>query len=167
MNFTEAIKTCFKKYATFSGRARRSEFWYWVLFRTLLGIVFNFFIRTLFPSHLQTEDMARCFTEGEPLPTNVSIELGFSFAMALVLLLPGLAVAVRRLHDTGKSGWHVLSWYVFSILLFSFATFKLLLPMIIFALISFIYGIILLVWFCKNSQAVENKYGPNPKELES
>lgn len=188
MNFTEAIKTCFNKYATFSGRARRSEFWYWVLFRILLGIVLSIFTGTLFSSH--PEDITRWILEGEPLPTNVYIEWGISCSISLVFLLPDLAVSVRRLHDIGKRGWPFLLWYVFGMLLFWFFLFALAnyfplnanLPMdknppilllimsivmFVYFLISMIYGIVLLVWFCKNSQAGENKYGPNPKELKS
>ncbi|MDR1680030.1 MAG: DUF805 domain-containing protein [Prevotellaceae bacterium] len=59
----------------------------------------------------------------------------------LAVFIPGLAVEVRRLHDIGKSGWNLL-----------------------LALIPLVGAIILLVWFCKDSQPGENKWGKNPKE---
>lgn len=75
MNFGSAVKTCFSKYADFSGRASRSEFWWFMLF-AVLGYVatslIHGWIYTLF---------------------------------ALGILIPSLAVGARRLHDTGRSGW--------------------------------------------------------------
>ena len=87
MNFGQSVSSCFSNYATFSGRATRSEYWYWCLFLFVGGIgatVADFFI---------TGDM-------EIQPIN-SI---FTLATAL----PGIAVSVRRLHDVNKSGWWLL-----------------------------------------------------------
>lgn len=78
-NYQQAIITCFKKFADFKGRARRSEFWYFELFCVLISLVFSFFI---------SEDMA-------------------TIAM-LVTLIPNIAVSVRRLHDIDRSGWWML-----------------------------------------------------------
>jgi uncharacterized membrane protein YhaH (DUF805 family) len=75
MNFGQAVSTCLKKYADFSGRAPRSELWWFFLFQILVLIVAGFL--------------------GE-------IVYG---VVALGLLLPSLAVGARRLHDIGKSGW--------------------------------------------------------------
>lgn len=75
MNFGQAISTCFSKYATFSGRASRPEFWWFFLFQILVSIVASMF--------------------GDVVNGLVS----------LALLLPALAVGARRLHDIGKSGW--------------------------------------------------------------
>jgi uncharacterized membrane protein YhaH (DUF805 family) len=82
MDFTQAIKTCLSKYATFSGRASRPEFWWFVLFTILAS--------------------AAASLIGERLEGLVS----------LALLLPSLAVGARRLHDIGKSGWFQLLWLV-------------------------------------------------------
>ena len=87
MGFKEAVQSCLSQYATFSGRARRSEYWYFSLFNALLGFVIGV-IGSLFL--------------GETL-TNVLTAL-----VTLALLAPGLAVSVRRLHDIGKSGWALL-----------------------------------------------------------
>ena len=75
MNFGQAISTCFAKYATFSGRASRAEFWWFFLFQILVSIVASML--------------------GDVVAGLVS----------LALLLPALAVGARRLHDIGKSGW--------------------------------------------------------------
>ena len=108
MNFFTAIKTCFGKYATFEGRARRSEYWWWAVFSFLVGLL-------------------------GMIPV-----LGWILAVAI--FLPGLAVAVRRLHDTGRSGW----WYLL-------------------VLLPLLGAIILIVFFVQDSKPGDNQYGPNPK----
>ena len=75
MNFVEAITTCLGKYATFAGRATRPEFWWFFLFQILLALAGMFISETV------------------------------GNLVSLALLLPGLAVGSRRLHDIGKSGW--------------------------------------------------------------
>jgi uncharacterized membrane protein YhaH (DUF805 family) len=73
MTFFDSIKTCFSKYATFTGRASRSEFWWWVLFTILLSAAFGMISETL------------------------------GGLASLATLLPSLAVGARRLHDTDRS----------------------------------------------------------------
>ena len=90
MSFADAVRSVFSKYATFSGRARRSEFWYFVLFTFLVGIVTG-----IVDSILGTDYDG---TSGGLVNT-----LG-----SLALLLPSVAVAVRRLHDIDRSGWWIL-----------------------------------------------------------
>lgn len=83
MTFGQSISTCFRKYVTFSGRASRSEFWWWYLFAFLLGVVGQL----------------------------ISKLVGVSFIPAIIslaLLLPNLAVSVRRYHDSNHSGWWIL-----------------------------------------------------------
>lgn len=123
MDFMTAVRTCFSKYVDFSGRARRSEFWYWALFYVLVGIVTGLIDRAL----------------GTTFGVNDSYGLlGTLFGLAV--LLPGLAVAARRLHDTGRSGlWLLL------------------------IIIVFFGWIVLLVFYVLDSEAGANKYGPNPK----
>ncbi|MFE6967715.1 DUF805 domain-containing protein [Isoptericola sp. NPDC057653] len=84
MSFQDAIKTVFSQYATFTGRARRSEFWYFYLFSVLVNIITNFLDRALF--------------DGTAVLNSIA---------ALALLLPSLAVGARRLHDTDKSGFRL------------------------------------------------------------
>ncbi len=112
-----------KQYADFSGRARRKEFWMFVLF----NIIFAFVAMLL-------DRMFGVAFEG--------IGYGpFYILYALAVLIPGLAVEVRRLHDIGKSGW----W-------------------IFIALIPLVGAIWLLVLLVTDSQPGDNAYGPNPKE---
>ena len=89
MGFKDAISYCFRNYVGFSGRAARSEYWYWVLFVLLLQIVAWLIDMTLFGFNT---------TGVNPIGVIVS----------LATLLPGLAVSVRRLHDIDRLGWWVL-----------------------------------------------------------
>ena len=82
MNFPDAAVGCFQKYVTFSGRASRSEYWYWVLF-TFLSVLGLAVVATAVP---KLGDILM------PL-------------FQLATFLPGLSVLVRRLHDVNKSGW--------------------------------------------------------------
>ncbi len=75
MNFQTSIKTCFTKYADFTGRATRSEYWWFCLFATIVNIIASMISPVL------------------------------SGILALALLLPSIAVMVRRLHDDNISGW--------------------------------------------------------------
>lgn len=83
MTFGQSISTCFSKYAVFSGRASRSEYWWFFLF--------NFLVSTV----------------AEMLDGAVEAPV-FSIIVSLGLLLPGIAVAVRRCHDSNHSGWWVI-----------------------------------------------------------
>ena len=91
MNFGQSISTCMSKYAKFSGRASRSEFWWFYLFWVLMywvvqivGTAISFFVNPIVGS----------WTPGL-----------LTLVMVLALTLPWLAVSSRRLHDIGKSGW--------------------------------------------------------------
>lgn len=115
-------KVVLENYANFSGRARRSEYWYYTLMNLIFVIIAMILDKVLGINF-------------DPLP------YGPIYALyALAVLVPGLAVAVRRLHDVGKSGWFML-----------------------IALVPLIGGIWLLVLFCTDSEAGDNQYGPNPK----
>jgi uncharacterized membrane protein YhaH (DUF805 family) len=113
-----------KQYANFSGRARRKEYWMFVLFNIFFCIC------------AMILDNILGLTVGK-LPYGV-----FYYLYALIVLIPGLAVAVRRLHDVGKSGW-----------------------MILIALIPIIGAIWLFVLMATNGNPSENQYGLNPKEV--
>jgi uncharacterized membrane protein YhaH (DUF805 family) len=91
MNFVEAISSCFRNYANFSGRAVRSEYWYWYLFVAIVLIVLGAIDEGLYPG-----------------PVNIGPFSYVYVAVALALILPGLAVSVRRLHDIDRTGWWVL-----------------------------------------------------------
>lgn len=109
---------CWKKFADFSGRARRQEYWMFVLFNFLVSVAVG-------------------IVDGI-LGTGGS--LGGLYSLAV--LVPSLAVAARRLHDTDRSGWWML-----------------------IALIPLVGWIILLVFLCSDSKPGENRFGANPKGM--
>jgi uncharacterized membrane protein YhaH (DUF805 family) len=92
MDIQTAVRTVLGKYATFTGRASRSEYWWWFL----AMLLFNLFLRVIDGAVFGVE--AFDGQTGGPL----------AMVAALALLLPNLAVAVRRLHDTDRSGWWIL-----------------------------------------------------------
>jgi uncharacterized membrane protein YhaH (DUF805 family) len=116
MNFGDAVRSCLQNYATFSGRARRSEFWFFMLFNLLVQVVAG-------------------------VVDSMILGVGAIGAIAtLGLFLPNLAVAVRRLHDTGRSGW-----------------------LILVGLIPLIGWILLLVWYCSQGDSGPNRFGDDPR----
>lgn len=126
MGFGQAVSTVFGKYATFSGRARRSEYWWWILFTVLLGIIAN-----VGDTLLKTNTI-----EGAG-----GVKFGWIYVVvAVVLVIPTIAVTFRRLHDTGRSGW----WWLLSF-------------------VCFIGAVILLIFCLSDSKPGDNEYGPNPK----
>ena len=136
MNFIQSISTCMRKYVTFSGRATRSEFWWFYLFTVLVNLVASSQASSFVPTLLDGQDM----TENESSYfLNNFFFLYLSTITSLILLLPSLAVAVRRLHDVGRSGWWILIAFT-------------------------VIGIIpLLIWYVTDTKDEENIYGPNPK----
>ena len=112
IGFQEAITRGFQGYVDFAGRATRSEYWWWFLFAVLVDVVFAVVGRGIGLSFLQ-------------------------FLVSLALFLPGLAVAIRRLHDTDRSGWWILIGFV---------------PIAGF--------IVLIIFFTQVSNPGANKYGP-------
>ena len=124
MNLISAIKTVFSKYTDFGGRACRSEFWYWLLGVVLLSIVLRIIEGAVLAPALGFEAFAP--ESGQPL----------NLIMSLLIFLPTLAVAVRRLHDIGRSGWWVL-----------------------LQVVPIIGGLILLWWYVQPGETGPNKYG--------
>jgi len=114
-----------KKYAVFDGRARRKEYWYFVLFNAIIGFVLSLI-----------EGLAGIAPE-----IDYSV---LSLIYSLAVLLPGIGVSIRRLHDTGRSGW----W-------------------LFIGLIPFIGAIIIFIFTVTDSQEGTNQYGPSPKITDS
>lgn len=119
VSFSQAVRMAFDSYCRFQGRSSRSEYWWWVLFVAILSFCIGI----------------------------IEAILGFSMTavqttsgiLSLVLLLPGLGLSVRRLHDIGKSGWWVLLGFI-----------------------PVVGAIVLIIWFAQNSQMQDNQYGPVP-----
>lgn len=125
MTFQEALNSVFSNYANFSGRARRSEYWYFTLFNIIVSMVLSALMR---------------LTAGSAMFNLFRI---IEVVYSLAVIIPGLAVSWRRLHDTGRSG----AWYLL-------------------ILVPIVGAIVLLVWFCKDSQPGVNEYGPCPKDID-
>lgn len=131
MTFVEAIKTGLSKYVTWKGRASRSEFWFFILFAFICAIVASIIDGIL----------GTTFKTVNPM-TGLQQNAGYGYVyiiVALALFLPNISVMVRRLHDTGRSGW----WYWI-------------------ALIPLVGVILLIVWFATKGTTGSNEYGEDP-----
>ena len=117
MTFSEAISSGFRNYVSFSGRASRSEFWYWILFNVLVSIALSIIDLVL-------------------VSGNATV---LSSIWSLATFLPSLAVGIRRLHDTDRSGW----WWLISF-------------------IPLIGIIVLIVFWCSAGTPGSNRFGPDP-----
>ncbi|TFV46844.1 DUF805 domain-containing protein [Blastococcus sp. TF02A-35] len=115
MPLPDAVRSVLTQYAGFSGRARRSEYWWFALFSFGVSV----------------------------LASAIDAMIGASVVSLIVslgLLIPSLAVGVRRLHDTNRSGWWLL-----------------------IALVPLVGAIVLIVFFCTDSERGPNQWGPSPK----
>lgn len=112
-----------KKYAVFAGRARRKEFWFFMLFNTLITVALA---------------MIDLWTGTYDEDVGLGLLSGL---YAVAMIVPSIAVTVRRLHDTDRSGW----WYL---LLF----------------IPVIGALVILVFMLLDGTPGSNRFGPNPKE---
>ncbi|CUH43532.1 DUF805 domain-containing protein [Ruegeria atlantica] len=178
MTFSDAIRTCFSKFFTFSGRASRPEYWFFFLFIVIWNIIagiidWQFFTQV---SVSQTDDVkAVTATSSAPVQSIVG----------LIVFFPHLAVAWRRMHDTGRSGLFALlpillivgafAVLIFGIglashfqhggnldILFTRATLLIVIPTL---LVLFVSPLLVLWWLTRPSQPGANQYGPNPYEV--
>lgn len=104
--FTAAVQRVFKKYATFTGRASRAEYWWWALVSAIVGIVLNIITSA---GMVSSTSSYGGYSYSAPTPGPVSI---FGYILLaiwfLAVIVPSLAVTVRRLHDVNMSGWMIL-----------------------------------------------------------
>ncbi len=111
-----------KKYAVFTGRARRKEYWMFFLFNIIVSVVLGII---------------------DSLTGTTSLQYGVGLLgglYSLAVIIPSIAVGVRRLHDTDRSGWWLLIGFI-----------------------PLIGVIVLIVFFCLDSTPGDNRFGPNPK----
>ena len=124
MSFMDSIKNVLiNNYAGFSGRASRSEYWWFSLFSFLAGFTTSLIDATLFGWEMTD-------------PTYLT------WLLQLAIILPGLAVSVRRLHDSGKSGWSIL-----------------------IVLVPCVGFIVFLIWLVQDGQPNDNMYGSVPTNI--
>jgi uncharacterized membrane protein YhaH (DUF805 family) len=117
MQFQDAVRSGFRNYVNLSGRAARSEYWYWALFAFLVTAACGIFDAAVFP-----------FSDPGPL----------SAVASLLLFLPALGLAVRRMHDMDHTGWWLL------------------------IVLTGIGSVVVLVWFCFKGTEGPNRFGPDP-----
>ncbi|PSW14460.1 DUF805 domain-containing protein [Photobacterium rosenbergii] len=115
-----------KNYAVFKGRAQRQEYWYFFLFNIIISVALSMLDSAL----------------GNPGAGEGAGAIGTVYSLAI--LIPSIAVGVRRLHDIGKTGWWML-----------------------IGLIPLVGVLVLLYFFVQDSQPAANEYGPNPKDPSS
>jgi uncharacterized membrane protein YhaH (DUF805 family) len=125
MSFFDAVKSVYSNYTNFGGRARRSEYWWFYLFSIIVNIVLDIMM-----------EVGGGRGSDNPIALIGSIA---AVVWGLGTILPQLAVGVRRLHDSDRSGWWLLLWCI-----------------------PIIGWIILIIWLCQPSVSGTNKYGPNP-----
>lgn len=141
MSFTQASRAFFARYFDYSGRSSRSEYWYAVLFLALASAACSIVDAAI----------------GKPV---------FSALFNLLIFLPNISLTVRRLHDTGRSGWWLLAPFfpafvsAFILVVAGEQAGALVAGVGVFVGLGTI--VTLLVWFCRASSPGDNRYGPNP-----
>lgn len=140
LGFTEAIGRCLSRYTTFRGRASRSEYWYFYLFMVLGSLVAGLLDKAL------AHNSSRVY-----------------MLFALVTFLPNIAVTVRRLHDTDRSGWWLGGWWLAffmggAAIGLSAAQRQSEAIVAVFAAAIFVYGIALLVFMCQRGTPGPNRF---------
>ena len=106
MNFITSIKTCFKKYIDFNGRASRSEFWYFTLL-----LVFGYFGLLLIVNYWNDSNFF--YELSDTLYNSINYLIyGMFYGLPIICLIPFVSVTIRRIHDIGQSGFVILIFFV-------------------------------------------------------
>lgn len=132
MSLTDSVRTCLRKYGVFKGRAQASEYWFFFLALTIVNAVI--FVALMIPALATMDPVTQ---EPGVLGSIGSALMGI---IGVGVFVPLLAAGVRRLHDTGRSGWLYL-----------------------LCLIPFVGGIVLIVLLASPGQLGPNEYGPDPR----
>ena len=132
VSFGQAIKLAFKNYAKCNGRSRRSEFWYFQLFIYIIGLPLYIIMNMMTPNYYSSSSSYESYY----------LVVGLFLVFILFIAIPQISVSVRRLHDTGKSGFFYLVTFI---------------PMV---------GGLILLYLCSvDSEQNTNEYGPSPKYI--
>lgn len=168
--FSQSVSTCLSKYVTFSGRARRSEYWWFVLFVVIGSLLLSIVDGILFGSDPETGEVNQVL----------------SGLFSLAMFLPLLAAGWRRLHDTGRPGWYLLLPMAISAammlgMFLGVAAFSVaeqassdpdtlrapaavlgLAGMAVAGILQLVVLIMMIWWMTRPTQEAENQYGPIP-----
>ena len=157
-----------KRYAEFSGRSRRKEYWMWILFLILANIVLS-----ILDAVLGLGGSATTTTSSAPGAMGAAGSLSgglLSKIFVLGVFVPNIAVAVRRLHDIDRSGWWILLPLVPLVLAFggvfagaAAASVSSMIFSGVACLVVFFTGLLLLVWYCTEGTRGPNRFGDDPK----
>lgn len=179
MSFGEAVKSCLTKYVSFTGRASRSEYWWFVLFLVIVNLIAAIIDWQLFGS------VKTSVQDGTTTVIATRTGSPVQSATGLLLFLPHLSAAWRRMQDTGRSGLYALLPILlilgaFAVLIFGIGvadvfasggsmdklftrlTLLIVIPTIAVLVIS---PLLVLWWLTRPSQPGANRYGPNPHEV--
>lgn len=157
-----------KRYADFSGRSRRMEYWMWALFQILLYVGVMVLAMGLVGGGAAVGDEGGAMAAGGA----AMVLMGLYFLAQLAFLVPSIAVGVRRLHDTNRTGWWLLAPVLPYVLLIFAAGASLASPenmaasgglAMVAMLLVFVLSIVLLVFMLLDGTPGPNKYGPDPK----
>ena len=124
-----------RRYADFSGRSRRKEYWMFVLFQVIVFSALAI-LAVIFGGLGE-------YSSGGELPAGALLFIGILVLFALAIFIPSLAVQIRRLHDIDKSGWWILLGLI--------------------PIVNYIGSFVLLVFYCLDGTKGENRFGPDPK----
>ena len=172
---------CFKQYVDFKTRARRREFWWFTLINFIIAVVLMIFMvvpvmKEMLNNPELMESMANTNSLDMAAYTDEYTEMVYSImthttafyvycVYSLIILLPSLAVTVRRLHDTGRSGWWCLLPISTSVVQSALQMVGLSpLVSVVVSLCVLAVSIMFIVWMFQDSQYGENQWGPNPKD---
>ena len=142
VDFCTAVKSGFQNFAICSGRARRSEFWYFYLFLYLVLFAFIVLFSTLTSNSVTYEYDSYTGTYRYNYSSGYYLFTIVFYVVFIFFEIPLISLAVRRLHDTGRSGFYFFVVFI-----------------------PLVGGIILLYFFCLDSEEMPNEYGPSPKYI--
>lgn len=169
----EATKTCLrKKYATFSGRARRSEYWWFMLAQYILNAALGIIMMISVVAIVMVKATSGSIEDMSPLDFYLmNPGMWLILLVCLALLIPNLAVTVRRLHDIGRSGWWLLVPMLVCPLLLAGSIVLAIYNKDLWFFIPVAYlitlavSIIMIIWMATNGKKETNKWGPSPKYI--
>uniref|UniRef100_UPI0035CB389C DUF805 domain-containing protein n=1 Tax=uncultured Sphingomonas sp. TaxID=158754 RepID=UPI0035CB389C len=157
-----------KRYAQFTGRSRRKEFWLWILFQVIAGFVLGI-LDTVFGLGGHASGVANSAPGAYGAAANLRGGV-LSNIFSLAVLIPSIAVSVRRMHDINRSGWWILLPLVPIVIVFAMvvaaATSTSITAMVLSGIAGLAFigcAIVVFVWYCTAGTIGPNRFGDDPK----